>query len=714
MVTHSYRIGTWTGLQAASGVALLSPDFEVNTVRALWQAMSTDLPLHQWLESLTAVGLSGLPDFALARIEGERVRILLRGPVEALADGTAIRAEEMSTWREHVGQAPQHLRLSAPEDGGEHWPLHLGVVRAAAIEFEGGAQGPFASQLPAQAAHEANAAAAGADDDARPGGSGGSEAEGHLEDESSNVPGLEMGSASTAEVSGEEHDVAGPPSQETDSPGNEDDQGVAAQDTDAVEDEDDRGVTAQDTDAVENEDDDAAGEAEGAAPDSAGGSQPSGQIIDSLPWDVPALKDGEAREPETGPPAHASQSHDFGPAAETESLPLGAQSPENEQSQGTPSPNGAQRAEAPHSPGSGSSPESAPVPEASGSDEPEPAGSVNAESDDADDDASDVEDIADASELTVIPETFAGTTSAEAEEPPADDTPAATDEVHAGTDEQDEPRPAIQPAGAGAAGESDAHPPVDDGDHDGHTVLVGHLHEALEREGAEHTGDAAENSGDGAGQAGEEESSPHQAPVATLAISTGQQILLDRTALLGRAPESQRFEGPVAPHLVAVPSPQQDISRTHVEITPEGDHVVITDLYSTNGTVVTLPGSEPRRLHPGESTPVGQGAVVDLGDGVTVQVRMDLPAGDDSDGPAQAEGQHSQDAPAAEVHAAYGYVPDQSAGYGNYPGQSAGYGSYPGSSAGYPGHAPASPHGHHSGTPYAGPQGYGGGQGGGN
>src|SRR5699024_5044078 len=97
---------------------------------------------------------------------------------------------------------------------------------------------------------------------------------------------------------------------------------------------------------------------------------------------------------------------------------------------------------------------------------------------------------------------------------------------------------------------------------------------------------------------------------ATLALSTGQRVELDRAALLGRAPEANRFEGLVAPHLVTVPSPQQDISRTHVEIKPEGDHVVVTDLRSTNGTIVTLPGAEARRLHPGEAIPVGAGAVI--------------------------------------------------------------------------------------------------------
>lgn len=107
---------------------------------------------------------------------------------------------------------------------------------------------------------------------------------------------------------------------------------------------------------------------------------------------------------------------------------------------------------------------------------------------------------------------------------------------------------------------------------------------------------------------------------AQLSLSTGQQIELDRPVLIGRAPESSRFGFGETPRLVTVPSPQQDISRTHVEIKLEGDNVLVTDLRSTNGTVVVLPGSPPRRLHPGESVPVPTGTVVDLGDGVTAVV----------------------------------------------------------------------------------------------
>ncbi|WP_426185546.1 FHA domain-containing protein [Microbacterium sp. TWP3-1-2b2] len=107
-------------------------------------------------------------------------------------------------------------------------------------------------------------------------------------------------------------------------------------------------------------------------------------------------------------------------------------------------------------------------------------------------------------------------------------------------------------------------------------------------------------------------------------VSTGQVITLDRTVIIGRRPRSTRASGADLPHLVAVESPQQDISRSHLEIRPEGDTVVVVDLHTTNGSTLLRPGADPMRLHPGEQTLVLSADVVDLGDGVTVTFE-DLP-----------------------------------------------------------------------------------------
>ena len=47
-----------------------------------------------------------------------------------------------------------------------------------------------------------------------------------------------------------------------------------------------------------------------------------------------------------------------------------------------------------------------------------------------------------------------------------------------------------------------------------------------------------------------------------------------------------------------MPSPNNDISRSHVRFGIDGWLVQVTDLGSTNGTLVTVPGQQPVRLRP--------------------------------------------------------------------------------------------------------------------
>ena len=113
-------------------------------------------------------------------------------------------------------------------------------------------------------------------------------------------------------------------------------------------------------------------------------------------------------------------------------------------------------------------------------------------------------------------------------------------------------------------------------------------------------------------------------PVASLVFSTGDVVAVDRTVLVGRAPEARRFASHDQPHVVTVPSPHQEISSTHLEIRPGAgaDHgaAIATDLGSTNGTVLALPGLDAEELKPGIAVSLVPGAVLDLGDGVTIQV----------------------------------------------------------------------------------------------
>ena len=132
------------------------------------------------------------------------------------------------------------------------------------------------------------------------------------------------------------------------------------------------------------------------------------------------------------------------------------------------------------------------------------------------------------------------------------------------------------------------------GDHDGETVLRGQF-AVVAPEVGETTGS-----------------------VGRLRLSTGQVIELDRPVVLGRKPRVSRVGGAAVPRLVSVPSPEQDISRSHLEIRLEGVSVLVVDLGSTNGSTLLRPGQLPVRLHPNEAVLVVDGDVVDLGEGITV------------------------------------------------------------------------------------------------
>jgi hypothetical protein len=101
----------------------------------------------------------------------------------------------------------------------------------------------------------------------------------------------------------------------------------------------------------------------------------------------------------------------------------------------------------------------------------------------------------------------------------------------------------------------------------------------------------------------------------------GASTLIDRPILVGRAPV-QRDDLSELPELMRVPSPGQDISRTHLLVRPDEWEIVLTDLHSTNGTVIVRPGPGVDRLQlqPGEPLAVTVGTVVELGDGVAVLV----------------------------------------------------------------------------------------------
>lgn len=130
---------------------------------------------------------------------------------------------------------------------------------------------------------------------------------------------------------------------------------------------------------------------------------------------------------------------------------------------------------------------------------------------------------------------------------------------------------------------------------------------------------------------------PRPLPTANYRIADGPAMLLRDPVLIGRTP--RRAAGAVGEpvELVPVVSPSGTVSGTHLELRIEGGCIVATDLRSTNGTVLEWVGGT-RRLHSGESAPVGSGARLRLGQDTIIEILSDpLAAVAPSDESAKAE-----------------------------------------------------------------------------
>lgn len=112
-----------------------------------------------------------------------------------------------------------------------------------------------------------------------------------------------------------------------------------------------------------------------------------------------------------------------------------------------------------------------------------------------------------------------------------------------------------------------------------------------------------------------------QVPQPTLGIlrfSTGEVLPLDRDVIVGRRPAYRPQPGRPEAHVVPVPSPNQEISRTHCEVSINGWDVRVRDLGSNNGTFLHRPGQAPVRITDSSPSILRPGDILDLGDGVTI------------------------------------------------------------------------------------------------
>ncbi len=121
-----------------------------------------------------------------------------------------------------------------------------------------------------------------------------------------------------------------------------------------------------------------------------------------------------------------------------------------------------------------------------------------------------------------------------------------------------------------------------------------------------------------------------------LRLATGEAVPVDRDVLLGRAPFSiGDVDGPGAvdsrgqsrghsrgPRIVTLASPNSDVSRTHIRVGIDGRHVQVTDLGSTNGTVVTVPGRQGVRLRAHDPFVLVPGTLITLADETTIRFEL--------------------------------------------------------------------------------------------
>ena len=95
-----------------------------------------------------------------------------------------------------------------------------------------------------------------------------------------------------------------------------------------------------------------------------------------------------------------------------------------------------------------------------------------------------------------------------------------------------------------------------------------------------------------------------------LRLSNGDVVTLDRGVVMGRNPRLPAGFTGEQPNLVKLNDPNKDISSQHLEVSLDYWHVLVTDLGSTNGTEVVLPGQPPVQLRPNDPMMIEPGSRV--------------------------------------------------------------------------------------------------------
>lgn len=111
----------------------------------------------------------------------------------------------------------------------------------------------------------------------------------------------------------------------------------------------------------------------------------------------------------------------------------------------------------------------------------------------------------------------------------------------------------------------------------------------------------------------------HRPDLGAVELPDGSELPLEGVILVGRSPRAEHSDGSAIPTLVTIDD--RDVSRTHLRIRTEAWRVLVEDLGSTNGTILTETGGATRRLRVGEPVIVVDGMTASMGDGAMLTFR---------------------------------------------------------------------------------------------
>lgn len=97
-----------------------------------------------------------------------------------------------------------------------------------------------------------------------------------------------------------------------------------------------------------------------------------------------------------------------------------------------------------------------------------------------------------------------------------------------------------------------------------------------------------------------------------LQFSTGEQVVVAGTGLLGRRPRAQADE--VFDHLVHIHDVSMSVSKSHLEFGQHNGEFWVNDRMSGNGTVIRRHDDSVLRCEPGRRYLVARGSRVEIGD----------------------------------------------------------------------------------------------------